>query len=150
MFEGSDYAPTYLDKSPAKKRYVRQLVLEKLAGSAAHDLYNPTRVHDTSDKHDLRVARRFVGDFVSWDDEESYFATARSEVIDLVQQNWHSVELVAQALLEHDILQRDELLSCAPPRSAPNTTPHQLRQLGNVGGDPVLRGGRRTRRATIS
>ena len=114
VFEGSDYSPTYLDKSPAKKRYVRQLVLEKLAGSAALDLYNPTRVHDTSDKHDLRVARQFVEDFVSWEDEETYFAKARSEVIALIQQNWHSVQLVAQALLEHDILQRDELLALCP------------------------------------
>jgi ATP-dependent Zn protease len=100
---------SHFDQSDAKKAYIRARVLIEVAGTLAHDIKFPGRVHDEGDAHDEHWARDLVIE-VSWeDDRDAYLARAKQEAKTLLQENWNLVEKVAAALLAGKRLDRADL-----------------------------------------
>lgn len=82
----------------------------EVAGTIAHDIKFPGRAYDEGDAYDEHWARDLVIE-VSWeDDRDAYLARAKQEAEALLQENWHLVENVAAALLQHRRLDRTDLL----------------------------------------
>ncbi|MGA8498946.1 MAG: hypothetical protein WB764_25920 [Xanthobacteraceae bacterium] len=113
--EFEKYAPPggyrYFDDTAEKKRDIRSRVLIDVAGTIAHDLKFPERDHDEGDKHDDYWARDLVGGNVSWEDHEEYLERTRQDGVALLKQNWHLVDKVAAALLQHGKLMRADFLA---------------------------------------
>jgi hypothetical protein len=85
----------YLDESPPKRAYTEQRVLTELAGSVAHDIFQPGRPHDIGDETDLRITRELIGELVSWqENREDYLVEARAKAVQLLQAHWAWVEAV--------------------------------------------------------
>src|SRR5262249_43133055 len=65
---------SHFDQSDAKKAYIRVRVLIEVAGTIAHNIKFPDRVHDEGDANDEHWARDLVIE-VSWeDDRDAYLA----------------------------------------------------------------------------
>jgi ATP-dependent Zn protease len=104
----------YLDESAPKRAYTEQRVLTELAGTAAHDIFQPGRPHDIADETDLRITRALISELVSWQDQEDYLFEAQAKTGQLLKSHWRWVEVVARALLERKTLSREEILSLRP------------------------------------
>jgi hypothetical protein len=61
--------------SPAKRAYIETRILTGVAGTIAHDLRFPGRVHDAGDVNDNGGARAILEDNAGWadDDRDGYF-----------------------------------------------------------------------------
>ena len=79
-------------------------VLVELAGSAALDIYDPTRVHDISDEYDDVIVRQMIDELAWWEEPNLYFEEARRDVTDLLKEHWQKV--IAKALMAQGKLQR--------------------------------------------
>lgn len=114
--EVPDYAYSYLNDSPDKRRYAEQRILTELAGSAAHSILMPDRQHDRADSNDLYFTQQLIVELVSWEeDREAHLLAAQVQASDLLRKNWEWVEAVAKALCEKKTLQREDILKLRPP-----------------------------------
>ena len=86
-----DYAKRHFDQSSAKKEYTKMRVLVELAGSAALDIYDPTRVHDISDEYDDVIVRQMIDELAWWEEPNLYFEEARRDVTDLLKEHWQKL-----------------------------------------------------------
>ena len=61
--------------SPEKRAYIETRILTELAGTMAHDLRFPERVHDASEAYDEQWARALIEENAGWadSDRDSYF-----------------------------------------------------------------------------
>jgi hypothetical protein len=66
-------------------------VLVELAGSAALDIYDPTRVHDISDEYDDVIVRQMIDELAWWEEPNLYFEEARRDVTDLLKEHWQKL-----------------------------------------------------------
>jgi ATP-dependent Zn protease len=108
------FAKHHLNQSLEKRKYTEQRVIGELAGSMALDLFKPGRQHDASDTHDLDFTKELISELVSWQEPDTYFKEALDRTKNLLSENWHIVEVVAKALLEHKTLSREMILDLAP------------------------------------
>lgn len=114
--DGPPEAKSYLSDTPAKRAYARSRVLGELAGSAAHDLFEPGRSPDAADQNDDRWSRELIREMVNWEDHDLYFENAQREVKSLLQKNWTAVEAMANALLKYKTMTREQMLAVIQPR----------------------------------
>eukprot|EP01037_Dinobryon_pediforme_P027469 gene27469-30368_t len=93
---------SHFGDSPRKRAYIETRILTAVAGTVAHDLRFPERVHDEGDENDERCARAIVEDNAGWadGDRDSYFQHLRASARRLVQLHWSWVHAVADALIE--------------------------------------------------
>ena len=108
-------ASRYFDDSPTKRAYARARVLGELAGSIAHDIFEPGRQRDRADQHDDHWASELAVEMVSWMDSGAFVATALEEAEVLLRAHWSAVEALALALLEQRTMQRAEILAAVRP-----------------------------------
>lgn len=109
-FDVPESAKRWFDNSEEKQRYIEMRVLITLAGSIAHDLREPGRIHDEGDSEDYQRARRIVEEAVSWDDDHRrYLERAVETTRSILVRHWLQVQIVAAALLDRDSLARHEI-----------------------------------------
>ena len=59
---------SHLGDSPEKRTYIETRILIGLAGTIAHDVRFPARVHDIGDAHDEGCARAIIEENAGWAD----------------------------------------------------------------------------------
>jgi hypothetical protein len=106
----------YLGTSPEKQAYIENLVMIEVAAAIAHDILNPSRVHDAGDAHDLQRARTIIEQNASWaeNDRETYLQSLRNFARPMIAANWAWVQAVALALLEQRELTGADVMKCRP------------------------------------
>jgi hypothetical protein len=102
--------------SPAKRAYIETRILTGVAGTIAHDLRFPGRVHDAGDVNDNGGARAILEDNAGWadDDRDGYFRQLCANARDLLQTNWPWVEAVAVALIVRKTISGAEVMQLRP------------------------------------
>lgn len=101
----------WFDEFEEKRTYLRVRVLTDFAGTVAHDLKCPGRSQDSGDQQDYQWAKRIVEEFMSWDnDYDGYLTRLKIEAREHLVTSWASVEAVATALLQNNILSRVEIV----------------------------------------
>jgi hypothetical protein len=114
--EFSDDCPSkfknYLSDSREKRKYVETRILISIAGTIAHDLRSPDRVHDSADEYDERCAQMIIEQNAGWagDNRDGYFQQLQEIGRSLVRANWPWVESVARALIEHKTIGKAEII----------------------------------------
>lgn len=108
-------ARRYFDESSVKRAYARARVLGELAGSIAHDIFEPGRQRDGADQHDDHWASQLAIEMVSWMDASAFLDAARKEAEVLLRTHWAAVEALALALLDHRTMQREDILAALRP-----------------------------------
>jgi ATP-dependent Zn protease len=118
-----DETPDYMKGGPNRwddlgyRHYVQGRVVGQLAGTAAHDLDEPGRAHDTGDTKDENDAKELIEYQVPHELRSGYLEQSKQMATDLLRRHWHAVEVVAQALLDQSTLDRAALLELCEPFS---------------------------------
>jgi len=102
---------------PGYRHYIEGRVVGQLAGTAAHDLNEPGRAHDTGDTKDENDAKELIEYQVSHELRNGYLEKSKQTATDLLKRHGHAVEVVAQALLDQTTLDRSALLDLCEPFS---------------------------------
>jgi ATP-dependent Zn protease len=107
-----EHFTNYFGKSDDKKQYVQMRIIIKLAGSLAHDLFDPHRIRDSGDKFDDRWAMAIIEDRASWaeDDRDDYLESCRNGAKEIVRCNWSWITNVAIELIEKKTLTGEDVL----------------------------------------
>jgi hypothetical protein len=102
--------------SPEKRAYIETRILTRVAGTIAHDLRFPGRVHDAGDEYDERCAFAIIEENAGWADNrrDSYFQQLQETARDLLRKNWPWVEAVARALIERKTISEAEVMELRP------------------------------------
>ena len=122
---------SHLGDSPEKRTYIETRILIGLAGTIAHDVRFPARVHDIGDAHDEGCARAIIEENAGWADNcrDSYFQQLQKTARGLLRTNWLWVEAVAHALIENQEPSGREGYRAAPPSLSSRKTRKSLTPL---------------------
>lgn len=107
----------HFDFGDAKQRAVNIYLLQMVAGTVAHDLLQPGRVHDDADRRDLAVTLEFAEDHAGWaaPEHEAYLDRVIERARQILSRHRDDVERVAAALRERKTLDGAALAKlCAP------------------------------------
>lgn len=108
-------AKRQFDRSPEHERYISDRVMGELAGSIGHDLGCPGRERDEGDEHDDANALRLLYESLAWvENKEAYVAQKRQAARELLAERQDILRAVAEALLKHKTLTRDQILELVP------------------------------------
>jgi ATP-dependent Zn protease len=109
---------SHLGDSPEKRTYIETRILIGLAGTIAHDLRFPARVHDIGDVRDEGCARAIIEENAGWADNcrDSYFQQLQKTARGLLQTKRLWVEAVAHALIENRSLPGAKVIELRPRR----------------------------------
>lgn len=104
---------THFGDSPDKRTYIETRILTSVAGTIAHDLRFPGRVHDAADANDDRMSRELIEDNAGWadNDRDGYLERLQEIARNLLQTNWPWVEAVAHALIERRTISTADLIA---------------------------------------
>ena len=111
-----DWLPEYKrvqNHSPEKRSYIETRILIVVAGTIAHDLRFPKRVHDKGDECDDRRACAIIAESAGWAGD-GYLAQLQETARGLLQTNWPWVEAVARALIDRKIIRTQEVMELRP------------------------------------
>lgn len=106
----------YLDSSFEKRDYIETRILIAIAGTIAHDIYTPGRIHDSGDSHDLQRAKAFIEQNASWavNDRDGYLQCLRDLSRQMIAENWAYVQAIAFALVKQRELTREHVMGYRP------------------------------------
>ena len=101
----------YLKICDEKKDYIKGRVAAKLTGSCAHDIFDPNRTQDAGDEYDIKCANRIIENCASWASEckQNYFNECKKFAINILNDHWNLVKLIANELLSHKELKKNQI-----------------------------------------
>ena len=103
------FHPVY-DNSEETERKVKALAIWGLAGPAAQRIFNPKGYRHVHVEEDFRSSANILSYIAgSAEDVERKFETVHKNAERLVQDNWHHVEALAEALLKKNTLSGSEI-----------------------------------------